>query len=213
MPLYEACRRTTENLMALEDLIREEILDAADCGEPDMTSPEAEALVARLARRLRPLFLGQESTTLVRFKAEEPTRRQLQILEMLADSRTPSWIASALGLCRGTVRDHVRALARRWDVSVDPCVLVNAAFERHWLAVSAVRPVVSVDPGGVAALGLIAAGRELEIGVVLGLSEDQVASQRTLLMLGLGASTDAGLVAAAWRAGLLPVAPAPSSPA
>lgn len=198
---------------ALEDSIRAVLLDAADRGQPDMTPREAEALAVQLARKLRPQLLGEPAVAGrpggSRSKAEEPTRRHVEALEMLADGGDVYAIAAAFGIGRSTVYHHLRALAKRWGLPVDVCVLVNAGFERGWLALPRELPELTLDARGLTALGLIAAGRGLEIGDVLGLSSVRVGSLRKRLMAELGAASDAGLVAAGWRAGLLPVAPRP----
>jgi DNA-binding CsgD family transcriptional regulator len=199
-------------MAALEDLIRTELLDAADEGIPDMTPREVQALTVRLARKLRPLLLGEaaivDATRKVRRRDGRPTERQLQALLLLADSADTAAVAAALRVSRPTVHDHLRRLADRFGVAASHCVLVDAGFALGWLPLPDEKPVVDLDAQDISMLGLLAAGRADELEEALGCSTARVLSRKARLMRELGAGTDAGLVAAGWRAGVLPVAPA-----
>lgn len=198
--------------MALEDDIRTVLADAADRGRPDMTKAELDSLAIDLARKLRPLLIGEPTVETrggrrVHLQTSRPTDRQMQTLVLLADGLDLVGVAEALGLTRQSIHDHIRRLARRFDVPVDVCQVVNAGFALGWLPVPEKRADLDLDLRDLTTLGLIASGRQAEIGAVTGLSPYRVRSQRARLMRDLGALSDAGLVAAGWRAGLLPVAP------
>lgn len=196
---------------ALEDLIRGELLDAAEQGKPDMTPREVEVLTLRLARTLRPLVIAEprnvDASRKQRARSDRPTDRQLQALLLLADSAGSKSMCGAMRISRSTLHDHFRRLASGWGVVMSPVALVGAGFERGWLPLPEVRPVVEVGSRELTLLGLIAADRASEAEDVLGCSTARVVALRAELLRVLGAGSDAGLVAAGWRAGLLPIAP------
>jgi DNA-binding NarL/FixJ family response regulator len=92
---------------AVQDLA--EAVRAAHRGEPLNAHDEVEFALRRL-RRLR----ARDDDIDQRF--DRLTRRELQILQLLADGKAPDEIAAELGVSRNTLRTHIQNILMKLGV-------------------------------------------------------------------------------------------------